>query len=70
MYSTADKNNTAVDIEASTMISWPFFIRCPFPHFETKPSPKQQTIAGLWYTYPPETYESQLGSLFPYIMEK
>jgi hypothetical protein len=31
MHSTADKNNTAVDIEASTMISWPFFIRCPFP---------------------------------------
>ena len=26
-------------------------------------------ISGWWYTYPSEKYESQLGWLFPYIME-
>jgi len=25
---------------------------------------------GWWYTYPSEKHESQLGSLFPYIMER
>jgi hypothetical protein len=28
------------------------------------------TLSGWWYTYPYETYESQLGSLFPIYMEK
>ena len=26
--------------------------------------------SGWWYTYPSETYESQLGLLFPIYMEK
>jgi len=24
-----------------------------------------ELLSGRWYTYPPEKYESQLGSLFP-----
>jgi len=30
-----------------------------------KPQFLPANIAGWWYTYPSEKYESQLGSLFP-----
>jgi hypothetical protein len=30
----------------------------------------ENMIAGWWYTYPAEKYESQLGRIIPYIMEK
>ena len=40
-------------------------IRCPFPHFQTKPSPKQQTLAGLWYTYPPWNIWKSVGIIIP-----
>ena len=31
---------------------------------------RKKKLAGWWYTYPSEQYESQLGLIFPYIMEK
>ena len=30
----------------------------------------QNNKSGCWYTYPSEKYESQLGWIIPYIMEK
>ena len=37
---------------------------------DSKLSYIDKTYTGWWYTYPSEKYESQLGSLFPYIMEQ